>query len=347
MESEGCKVLWGRSEANLQLRYTTFVGDGDSSAYRVVQQEQPYGPNIEIVKKDCVGHIQKRMGTGLRNLVASYKGRKLSDGKGIGGRHRLTKKRIDSFQVYYGKAIRDNKGNVQEAKKAVQAILHHSMSTDDKPSHDYCPVGENSWCGWQKDKAKETVTYQHKDPLPEAVATVLRPLFDRLSEPNLLESAIDGFTQNANESLHHLLWDFCPKMLFCSSTIVAIAAGLAVIQFNKGALSISRVLKEMGINPGAHCMAALYRQDKERIYHARIKSTSATKIQRKRRKGLQDTIEEREGVQYASGEFLASTSLHDDVLHTYPSVAPRKCSKCHGPMKGHKRGQPCPTSQSN
>ena len=91
------------------------------------------------------------MGTGLRNIVTSYKGRKLPDGKGIGGKGWLTKKRIDSFQVYYGRAIRENKGNVEEAQKAVKAILYHSLSTDNTPCHEYCPVGEKSWCGWQKD----------------------------------------------------------------------------------------------------------------------------------------------------------------------------------------------------
>lgn len=67
------------------------VGDGDSSAFKSVQNEHPYGSDVYITKKDCVGHIQKRMGTGLRNMVACYKGHKLVDGKGIGGRGRLTK----------------------------------------------------------------------------------------------------------------------------------------------------------------------------------------------------------------------------------------------------------------
>ena len=50
-----------------------------------------------------------------------------------------------------------------------------------------------------------TQHHHHKAPLPAAVADVLQPLFYRLGEPERLESAIDGFTQNANESFHHLL----------------------------------------------------------------------------------------------------------------------------------------------
>jgi hypothetical protein len=105
-----------------------------------------------------------------------------------------------------------------------------------------------------------------------------------LSEPELLESGIDGFTQNANESLYHLLWDFCPKTAFTGSNIVAIAAGLAVLQFNTGSISLSKVLNEMGIPSGYHCTSALHRLDYDRIIHANIKSQDSTKLERKRRR---------------------------------------------------------------
>lgn len=207
--------------------------------------------------------------------------------------------------------MKQNKGNVAEAQKAVKAILQHSVSTDEKPCHGYCPEGESSWCGWQREQAKGTQHCHHKAPLPVEVANILRPLFDRLSEPELLESAIDGFTQNMNKSFHHLLLDFCPKTVFTSST-VAIAAGLAVLQFNNGNIELSQVLKEMGIEPGAHCVSALHCHNYNCIIHASIKSMENTKLQRKRRadkKGLQDAQEAREGMQYASGQFIADMTL--------------------------------------
>ena len=37
--------------------------------------------------------------------------------------------------VYYGRSIKEKKGNVSDAQKVVQAILKHSMSADRKPSH--------------------------------------------------------------------------------------------------------------------------------------------------------------------------------------------------------------------
>ena len=60
-----------------------------------------------MVKEDCIGHIQKRMGSALRRLVVEYKGKFLSDSK-ISGTGRLTKKVIDKLQNYYGMAIRSN-----------------------------------------------------------------------------------------------------------------------------------------------------------------------------------------------------------------------------------------------
>ena len=57
-------------------------------------------------KLDCVGHVQKRMGTAFCTLKDSYKGRRLSDGKTIGGKGRLTKVLMNTLQNYYGDAIR-------------------------------------------------------------------------------------------------------------------------------------------------------------------------------------------------------------------------------------------------
>ena len=119
---------------------------------------------------DCVGHVQKRMGTALRNLKTQYRGQKLADGKTIGGAGRLTDKVIDSLQNYYGDAIRRNKGDVQAMMKAVQASLLHSNSTNVRPRHHLCPVGPDSWCKWQVAQATGTV-YDHKDPLPDAMSS--------------------------------------------------------------------------------------------------------------------------------------------------------------------------------
>ena len=63
---------------------------------------------------------------------------------------------------------------------------------------------------------------------------VLQPIFQRLSNPVLLEGSKDCFTQNPNESLHHLVWDKCPKSSFAGAATVEIAACLGMLEFNGG-----------------------------------------------------------------------------------------------------------------
>ncbi|GFV16223.1 uncharacterized protein TNCV_3379871 [Trichonephila clavipes] len=64
------------------------------------------GHSSLIGKIECVGHVQKRMGTRLRKLKLVYSKKKLSDGKTTGGKGRLTDSSIDKLVHYYGNAIR-------------------------------------------------------------------------------------------------------------------------------------------------------------------------------------------------------------------------------------------------
>ena len=112
MEAVSTVTMFARSVEKNSLRYTGYIGDGDTSSFNSVLDSNPYG-ELKIHKKECVGHVQKRMGTRLRKLKDSLKGRKLSDGKTIGGKGRLTDVKIDQITSYYDwNAIRANKGNL-------------------------------------------------------------------------------------------------------------------------------------------------------------------------------------------------------------------------------------------
>lgn len=63
MESKSILEMFQQSEPMCDIRYKNFLGDGDSSAYPTVVKTQPYGPDFSIEKLECVGHIQKRMGS--------------------------------------------------------------------------------------------------------------------------------------------------------------------------------------------------------------------------------------------------------------------------------------------
>ena len=83
------------------------------------------------------------MGANLYALVREYKGKKLTDGKLLSGKDRLKIIRIHAIQNFYGRAIRNNKGNPQKMLEETWAILHQYSSTESNPKHDKCPKGEN------------------------------------------------------------------------------------------------------------------------------------------------------------------------------------------------------------
>jgi len=146
MEKSAAIEMFLRSLDNYKLRYTTFIGDGDSSSFGEVKEAlyEKYGDEYPIVKEDCVGHIQKRMGGNMRTFKNKSKGKKLSDGGTVGGRGRLTDSVVDTFQNYYGAAIRNNLGSLELMKAAVWAIYYHSILGSESESldvqHKYCKI---------------------------------------------------------------------------------------------------------------------------------------------------------------------------------------------------------------
>jgi hypothetical protein len=134
MEVAEALEIFNRSEERNSLRYVKYIGDGDSRAFKAIIEVKPY-EGIEIIKLECIGHIQKTMGKRLRNFRIEMKGKKLIDGKGVSGKGRLTDKQIDSLQFYCGKAIRDHVNNLANMKRSVWATFLHKASTNERPQH--------------------------------------------------------------------------------------------------------------------------------------------------------------------------------------------------------------------
>lgn len=307
MEVEGMKKIFSRSVEKHKLRYINYIGDGDTKSYKAVSDGQPYGPEVQIIKKECVGHVQKRMRTNLKKLKDSMKGKKLSDGKTLGGRNRLTDAVINTLTVYYGNAIRANCGSVDNMRTAIWAIWYHKMSSDHNPVHNFCPKGLESWCPYQRAVEEKTVdSYKHKNNLAPAIMEAIKPVFKNLVSTDLLKRCVGGFTQN-NESLNSKIWKICPKVGFAGHKIVKVAVNDAVITFNNGMKARLKVMKLLGLVIGKYCLQALEEQDTTRIQSANKRALQATKEARKCRKRLRLEIEakvsDKEGVVYAAGEF--------------------------------------------
>ncbi|KAI8731216.1 Short-chain collagen C4 [Biomphalaria glabrata] len=298
MEAAGAVNIFMRSVETRNIRYTQYLGDGDSSSYKKVVDSKPYGEK-PIEKLECVGHVQKRCGTRLRRLVNDNKGRKLDDGKGISGIGRLTSKKIDTLQNYFGFAIRQNSGNLDQMKADVKAVLFHVGSSEKIPRHDYCP--DNSWCKYKLDPK----SYKHKNGLPEAVIKFLEPIFVDLANEELLRKCTHGKTQNRNENLNKLIWERCPKELYVEKETIEEAVYSAISYFNDGAVSIIKCLEYLGIEPGYYTYKKCFDRDKKRIRFSDIKSSEAAKKRRKTlraiKKGFLDTTAASEGDMYTSG----------------------------------------------
>ena len=121
MESQEACETFLRSVEKRNLKYTQFVRDGDTGTFAKVRDswEKVFKGNYVVVKEECVGHVQKRMGSCLREPEHKRKGEKLSDVKVLGGKGRLTDKIIDKIQNYYGEAIRNNTGDIEGTEVSI------------------------------------------------------------------------------------------------------------------------------------------------------------------------------------------------------------------------------------
>lgn len=185
------------------VRYRNYIGDGDSKAYSGLVNSKPYGDDFSIVKKECVGHVQKRMGIRLREIVKNTvvdtetKAGKKIKRKSLSGEGKLTAKMIDKLTVYYGLAIRRYSDSMKNMKNAIWATFFHYSSTDENPHHKKCPSGADSWCEWQKAAAANALdSFKHTySALPEDVLNAIKPIYEDLSKDALLERCVGGFTQ--------------------------------------------------------------------------------------------------------------------------------------------------------
>lgn len=295
MEPSGAVEIFKRSEALYGLRYTGFLGDGDSRAHAAVSETKPYG-DTKIVKLECIGHVEKRMGTRLRALKEKMKGKKLGDSKSIGGRGRLTKLEIDKLQIYYGKAIRDNTENLKGMKQAVWATFFHKASSDAIPQHGLCPTGPDSWCGFNKAIFKGKV-YKHKNNLPAEVLASIKDVYRDLAAPDLLAKCLHGRTQNANESVNSVIWSRLPKSIFVQKETLKVGVYEAILSFNQGSISRCHVLEELGLSPGFYTTRAMHAADRERLRKANYDIQQRTKeariIRRQKKCRLEDKLKEK------------------------------------------------------
>ena len=241
MEAAGAIKIFSRSNEEHELRYLEYLRDGDNSAYKKVVKSKPYGEDTIIrEKRECIGHVQKRVAGRLRKLKEKCHGVKLSDGKTIGGRGRLTDGMINKLQIYYGLAVRGNLEDICSMQKNIMTGLYHISSSADSPNHPMRP--DDGWCEYNKNPKN----YQHHEGTPMCIVDLTEPIYIDLSDPLLLPRCAHGKTQNSNESFNKLIWDRCSKKVCVGKPVVEQSVSMAVSKFNDGATALVKVLKKNG-----------------------------------------------------------------------------------------------------
>jgi len=64
MEVDAVTEMFKRSETLYNVKYGSYIGD--SKTYKGIIDAKPY-TNFNVAEKECIDHVQKRMGTRLRN----------------------------------------------------------------------------------------------------------------------------------------------------------------------------------------------------------------------------------------------------------------------------------------
>lgn len=78
MEVKEALVIYHRWESTQNVRYSKYLNDGDNKRLKGVESKA-YGDNANIAKVECVGHVQKRMGSRLFSLKKELKGEEPSN----------------------------------------------------------------------------------------------------------------------------------------------------------------------------------------------------------------------------------------------------------------------------
>ena len=199
------------------------VSDGDSATYKAItdlnEGAGPYGKEHQVKKEECVNHVAKRLGTGLRTL----KERTVVQGEGkkrrkqiLGGRSKLTEPVITRMSYYFGVSVRRCANTTPEQmNNDIMSSLYHCTSTDEEPRHHLCPASEDSWYFFERAKAKGQTPPSHSTmkirfTLEPHEFELVKGVYDRVTTNEMMMRCLRGKTQNANESLQRI-WAFCRK----------------------------------------------------------------------------------------------------------------------------------------
>ncbi|GBM67007.1 hypothetical protein AVEN_135504-1 [Araneus ventricosus] len=155
MESVGAFRIFERSVMKRELQYTEYYGDGDSKAFLKVKDI--YGEDT-VTKLECIGHVQKRVGSRLRKFKKNQRTR-----------------------------WKSNAGSIEKMQSAVIAAFFHCCSSNRNFMHGQCPDGKDSWCRYKRALSDKRQYLEKSPDLPNSVMKVIKATYLELCDKNLLK----------------------------------------------------------------------------------------------------------------------------------------------------------------
>ena len=168
-------------------------------------------------------------------------------------------------------------------------------------------------------------------------------VFEKSASLEMCATLTLGKTQNANESLHSVLWHNAPKTKYVGQKSLLASASLAVSTFNEGSMIFALILAELGVSCSFTALNHFPLMDKNRN-HSRVRAMSVThKIRRSVLKSKSLAVEasrrkrEKRGTVYQSGAYGSEgSSLKSTATCVIPTNSTQNesddsdtlCGKC-------------------
>jgi hypothetical protein len=140
------------------------------------------------------------------------------------------------------------------------------------------------------------------------VFSKLEPVYRRLADPKLLKRCTRGKTQNANESLHGVIWSKCSKSVFASREKVEMATLLAVGEFNMGSVASHNMMAALGLTVGNNTKRLGLNRDMARMSQSQRRQDGLRQRRREKVRIAQEAEQRRnmrveDGPAYVPGGF--------------------------------------------
>ena len=271
MEGSAAVEIWKRSVERNNLVYSTYVGDGDSSSFTNLQKSDPYQGIEHVRKEECLGHVQKRLKMRLKKKSTVFP--KISAGK------------VERVGQLYALVVAQNRGKTPaEIHDALWNLLEHLVE-----KHTNCPYSVESWCYYQKRRAENaedstiTVPPLRQPYLNEPEYERAKEVFATFASLSMCGALTMGQTQNANESLHSIIWHNSPKAKYVGQISIEASTSIAVATFNEGEMALASLLEALSISCSYSTLLHLSRRDRARNQN---RERAILETQKRRRRQL-------------------------------------------------------------